>query len=163
MSEPSVFEFEIAIEKLKSHKSPDIEQIPSELINAGGKTIPSEAHKLINSIWNKEEPPEERKESIFVTIYKKDGKTDCSNYRVISLSSTMYIILSNILLSMLTPYAEEIIGGHQCGFRCNRSTTVYLLCVCQILEKKWEYSEAVHQPFTELKPIQLGERSSLII
>ena len=33
--EPSAFEFELAIEKLKSHKSPGIDQIPAELIKAG--------------------------------------------------------------------------------------------------------------------------------
>jgi len=35
--EPSSSEFELAIEKL-SHKSPGIDQIPAELIKAGGKT-----------------------------------------------------------------------------------------------------------------------------
>ena len=33
--EPSVLEFELAIQRLKSHKSPGIDQIPEELINAG--------------------------------------------------------------------------------------------------------------------------------
>jgi len=56
--------------------------------------------------------PEEWKESIIVPIYKKGNKSDCSNYRSISLLPTMYKILSNILLSRLTPYAEEIIGDH---------------------------------------------------
>ena len=57
--EPSVSEIELVIEKLKSHKSPGIDQIPAEVIKAGGKTICSEIHKLIISIWNKEELPEE--------------------------------------------------------------------------------------------------------
>ena len=35
VSEPSAFEVELAIEKLKSHKSPGIYQIPAELIKAG--------------------------------------------------------------------------------------------------------------------------------
>ena len=60
--EPSAFEVELAVEKLKSHKSPGIDQVPAELMKAGGRTICSEIHKLINSIWNKEELPEERKE-----------------------------------------------------------------------------------------------------
>ena len=64
---------------------------------------------------------------------------------------TTYKILSNILLSMLTPYAEEIIGDHQCGFRRNRSTTDHLFCSRQMLEKKCEYSEAVHQLFIYFK------------
>ena len=37
--DPSDFELELAIEKLKSHKSPGIDQIPAELIKAGGRTI----------------------------------------------------------------------------------------------------------------------------
>ena len=45
--EPSEFEVELAIEKLKSHKSPGIDQIPAELIKAGGKTICCAIHKLI--------------------------------------------------------------------------------------------------------------------
>ena len=35
MPEPSAFEVELAIEKLKSHKSPSTDQIPAELIKAG--------------------------------------------------------------------------------------------------------------------------------
>ena len=66
--EPSVFEVELAIEKLKSHKSPGIDQIPAELIKAGGSTIRREIYELIISIWNKERMPEEWKESIIVPI-----------------------------------------------------------------------------------------------
>jgi hypothetical protein len=48
-----------------------------------------------------------------VAIHKKGDKTDCSKYRGVSLLSTTYIILSNILQSRLNPYAKEIIGDHQ--------------------------------------------------
>jgi len=78
-------EVDRAIEKLKRHKSPSIGQIPAESIKAAGRTIHSEIHKLINSIWNKEESPEEWKESIIVPIYMKSDKTDCSNYGSVSL------------------------------------------------------------------------------
>jgi hypothetical protein len=91
--EPSTSKVEMAIEKLKRYKSPVIDQIPAELIKAGGRTIRFETHKLINSIWNKEELSEQWKESIIVPIYKKGDKTDCSNYRGISLLSTTYKIL----------------------------------------------------------------------
>jgi hypothetical protein len=134
--EPSAFEVEMAIKKLKSHKSPGIDRIPAELIKAGGRIIRSEIHKLVISIWNKEELPEECKESVMVPSYKKGEKTDCSNYRGISLLSTTYKILSNILLPRLTPYAEGIIGDHQCGFRRNRSTTDHIFSIRQILKKK---------------------------
>src|SRR5215469_16281959 len=149
--EPSAFEVELAISKLKNHKSPGVDQIPAELIKHGGRTICCAIHKLIISIWNKEELPDEWKESIIVPIYKKGDKTDCKNYRGISLLPTTYKILSNILLSRLIPYAEEVIGDHQCGFRRNRSTTDHIFCIRQILEKKWEYNKAVHQLFIDFK------------
>jgi len=50
VSEPSASEVELAIEKLKSHKSPGIDQIPAELIKAESRTICLEIHKLITSI-----------------------------------------------------------------------------------------------------------------
>jgi len=44
--EPSAFEFELAIEKIKSYKSRGIYQIPTEFIKAKGRTIGSEIYKL---------------------------------------------------------------------------------------------------------------------
>jgi hypothetical protein len=66
--EPSGFEVAMAIEKLKRYKSPGIDQIPAELIKAGGSKISSEIHKLINCIWNKEELPEQfpRSQSLYL-------------------------------------------------------------------------------------------------
>ena len=95
--------------------------------------------------------PEEWKESISVPIHKKGDKTDCNNCRGISLLPITYKILSSILLSRLTPYADEIIGDHQRWFRRNRSTTDHLFGIHQMLEKKWEYNEAVHQLFIDFK------------
>ena len=44
---------------LKSLRSPDIDQIPSEMVQAEGKTIRLGIHKIIYSIWNKGELPED--------------------------------------------------------------------------------------------------------
>jgi retron-type reverse transcriptase len=101
--------------------------------------------------WNKEELPHQWTESNVVPIHKKSEKTECSNYRGISLLSTSYRILSNILLARLTPYADEIIADHQCGFRRSRSTTDQISYIRQITEKKWEYNGTVHQLFIDFK------------
>jgi hypothetical protein len=60
LPEKNAFEVEMATEKLKRHKFPSIGQIPAEFIKAGGggRTIRFEIHKLLTSIWNKEEMPE---------------------------------------------------------------------------------------------------------
>jgi hypothetical protein len=80
--------------------------------------------------------PQQWKESITVPIYKKGDKADCNNYRGISLLSTAYKILSNILLAKLTPYVNEIIRDHQCDFRRNRSTMDLIFYIRHVLEKK---------------------------
>jgi hypothetical protein len=95
----------------------------------------SAIHKLINSIWNKGKL-HEWKESIIVPTHENGKKTIYNNYRGILQLSASYKILWNILLSRISPYIDKIIGDHQCGFRCNRSTTGRIFCVCQILEKK---------------------------
>jgi hypothetical protein len=71
-----------------SYKSSGTVQIPAELIKAGGEILCSEIHRLICSIWNVEELPQQWKESIIVPVHRKGNKTDCNNYRGISLSST---------------------------------------------------------------------------
>jgi hypothetical protein len=76
-----------------------------------------------------------------VPIHKKSDKTSCNNYRGISLLSTSYKILSNILLSNLSPNINEIIGDHHCGFPYNRSTTDQTFCIRQLLRKNLEYNK----------------------
>jgi hypothetical protein len=85
-----------------------------------------------------------------------------SNYRGMSFLSTSYKILSNILLARLTPYADEIIGDHKCGFRRNRSTTDQIFYIRQILEKKWEYNGTVHQLFIDFKKAYDSVRRELL-
>jgi hypothetical protein len=55
--DPTPFEIEIAIAKLKRYKSPCSEQIPVELIQAEGEILCSKSHNIINSTWNKEKLP----------------------------------------------------------------------------------------------------------
>jgi len=88
-------------------------------------------------------------EWIIAPIYKKGDKRDCSYYRGISLLPTTYKISSNILLSRLIPYAEEIIGDHRRGFRRNRSNTDHIYCIRQILEE----NEAVRQLYSVRREI----------
>jgi sorting nexin-29 len=122
----------------------------------------SAIHKLINSIWNKEELFDQWKGPIIVPILKKGDKIDYNNYRGISLLSTSYKILSNILLSRLSPYVDEIIVDHQCGFRRNRSTIDQIFCIRQILEKKWEYNKTVHQVLIEFKKVKDSVRRGVL-
>jgi hypothetical protein len=92
-------------------------------------------------VLNVHAPTEDKTEELECVF---DNKSDCNNYRGMSVLWTSYKILSSILLSRLSSYVDEITGDHQYGFRCNRSTTDQIFCIRQILEKKWEYIETVH-------------------
>jgi hypothetical protein len=59
-----------------------------------------------------EELFDQGKESIVLPVYKKGDKTDCSSYHGILLFSISYKILSNIFLTRLSAYIDEIIGDH---------------------------------------------------
>jgi hypothetical protein len=77
---PSHLEVEIANARLKKYKSPGSDQISAELIQAGGKMLLSMIYKLVKSLWNNEELPDQWKESIIIPFHKKGDKTDCNNY-----------------------------------------------------------------------------------
>jgi hypothetical protein len=53
------FEVEIVIAKLERYKLSSIDQISAHLIQTGGEILRSDIHKLINSIWNKEQLSEQ--------------------------------------------------------------------------------------------------------
>jgi hypothetical protein len=68
--EPSPFDVEISIEKLRRYKSPGIDQILVVPIQARRNILCYEIHKLINSIRKKEELPHQWKESVIVLADK---------------------------------------------------------------------------------------------
>jgi hypothetical protein len=59
---------------------------------------------------DKEELAQQWKESVILPIYKKINKNDSNNYRGISLLSTAYKILSNIILARLNPHVKKLLG-----------------------------------------------------
>jgi hypothetical protein len=63
---------------------------------------------------------------------------------------------------MLTPHAKEIIGDRQRGFRRNRSTADRIFCIHEILEKKWEYNEAVLSVFIHFQKDCVSVRSEVL-
>jgi hypothetical protein len=68
---PSHLEVETAIAKFKKYKSPCSDQIPAELIQAGSAILLSAIQKLVNSVWNKEELPDQWKEYLLFYQFTK--------------------------------------------------------------------------------------------
>jgi hypothetical protein len=100
VTEPTHFEGEFATEKKEGYKSPGSEQIPAELIQAGCDTLRSQIQKLIHSILNKEELPQQRKESIILLFLKRAINITIliiEEYQVYQIHTQFYpVLLSQI-------------------------------------------------------------------
>jgi hypothetical protein len=146
--ESSSSEVEIAIEKLKRYKSPGIDQIPAELIQPGKIHYVMRSTSLLIVFGIRKNFQFSGRNLLLYLLIRRVIKRTVVIIEEYHLP-TSYKIVSNIFLSRLTPYVDEIIEDHQCGFRRNRSTTDQIFCIRQILDKKWEYNGTVHQLYTD--------------
>jgi len=84
-------------------------------------------------------------------IYKKGEKSECSNYRGISILNTAYKTLATTINNRLKTYTEDLLSQEQNGFKRNRSTTDNIFKMRQILEKCYEYNIEMHVLFIDFK------------
>ena len=84
---PTMDEMARAIAGLKDGKAPGGNEIPAEVWKHGGDNLFSILHQLITNAWEVGSVPQAWKDARIVTIYKKGDRTDCGNYRGISLLS----------------------------------------------------------------------------
>ena len=84
---PTMDEMAKAIAGLKGGKAPGGDGIPAEIWKHGGDNLFTRLHQLITNAWEVGTVPQAWKDASIVTIYKKGDRTDCGNYRGISLLS----------------------------------------------------------------------------
>uniref|UniRef100_H3ATV7 Reverse transcriptase domain-containing protein n=1 Tax=Latimeria chalumnae TaxID=7897 RepID=H3ATV7_LATCH len=86
---PEFLEVKISIESLKKKKAPGSDNITTELLQAGEEHTVKVMHMLFNKIYKQEQVPSEWGKAIILPIYKKGDKSECENYRGISLLSVL--------------------------------------------------------------------------
>ena len=118
-------EVEAAVKSLKKGKSAGVDNIPSELVQAGGEAIIDMLLTICNEVWQTGEWPTPWIQSRIpiITLPKKCNLQLCQNYRTISLISHPSKVMLRIILNRLKLQDEEIIKEEQTGFRAGRSTT----------------------------------------
>lgn len=72
-------------------------------------------------------------------------------YRGIALLNVTYKILSKCILNRIKPWAEDILGDYQAGFRQNISTTDQIFILKQIFQKMWKFNREVNVLFIDFK------------
>ena len=148
---PTRMEVTKATAQLKAGKAAGIDGIPPEIWKLGGSALHTKLHELFVSCWEEGTLTQDLRDSV-ITLYKNKGeKSDCSNYRGITLLSIAGKILARVLLNRLVPaIAEEHIPESQCGFRANRGTTDMVFVLRQLQEKCREQIKGLYVTFVNL-------------
>jgi len=103
---PSSVKIKVTIEKPKRYKSPGIDQILAELIQAGGDSYVMKSRNLLILFGIRNNCHTSGRNLLSYVFIK----------RVIKMLPTTYKLLLTLLLSRLTPYVDEIIWDYQYGF-----------------------------------------------
>ena len=144
-------EIKEAIKTMKKGKSPGIDNIPSELVQAGGESTINQLHSICNRIWTTGIWPTPWTKSLIITIPKKGNLQKCQNHRTISLICHPSKVLLRIILNRLKPYAGNIIAEEQAGFRAGRSTTEQIFNLRLLCEKYQEHDLGLYHVFIHFK------------
>ena len=140
-------EVEEAVKMLKKGKSPGIDNIPGELIQAGGEDMITALHNICNQIWKDKIWPQNWTRSLIITLPKKGDLKVCNNYRTLSLISHPSKVLLRIILNRLKNQAKEIIAEEQAGFMKGRSTVEQIFNLRSIIEKYQEHNQKLYHVF----------------
>ena len=135
---------------LKDGKAPGGDGIPTEVWKYGGANLSNRLHRWIIKVWGEGHVPQAWKDANIVTIYKKGDRTECGNYRGISLRSAAGKIFARILLNRVSSHiTPEVVPETQCGFRSNRSTVDMIFCLRQLQEKCTEQDRPLYIVFVD--------------
>ena len=162
-TEPSLSELEKAINALANGKAPGTDEIPPDVIKQGKSALLPHLHKLLCLCWSEGAVPQDMRNAKIVTLFKNKGdRSDCNNYRGISLLSIVGKVFARVVLGRLQLLAERIYPESQCGFRTGRSTIDMIFSVRQLQEKCREQRQPLYLAFVDLtKAFDLVSRSGL--
>ena len=119
----------------------------------GGTRLKTGLLELFNACWDTECLPQDFKDAVIVTVYKKKGqRSECGNHRGISLLVTAGKIMAKIILNRIKAISEEVLPESQCGFRAGRSTTDMIFTLRQLQEKAIEQRLSTQSLLTSLRP-----------
>ncbi|MEO0565068.1 MAG: reverse transcriptase family protein [Chloroflexota bacterium] len=95
-----------------------------------------EFHQIIIRVWREGKVPQRWREAVIKVLHKKKDRTECGNYRGISLVAHAGKVLLKIVAKRLGDYCEAkgLLPEEQCGFRPRRSTLDMMFAVRRLQE-----------------------------
>ena len=142
---------EAAVQSRKKGKSAGVDNIPAELVQAGGEDVITTLTTICNKIWQTGEWPTPLTQSLVITLPKKGNLQQCQNYQTISPISHPSKVMLKTILNRLKPQVEKIIAEEQAGFRAGRSTTEQIFNLRILCKKYLQHQQDLYHVFMDFK------------
>ena len=120
---PTKAEIQRSISKMKSGHAAGICGISAELLKAGGECVANRLTEVIHQAWECGTAPDDWKKGIILPFYKNKGaRSECKNYRGITLLSIPGKVYAHTVRSRAKKHLQMIRRWEQSGFTPRRST-----------------------------------------
>ena len=129
----------IGLRSMANAKAVGPDKLPVELLKLGINKYPTVLrvfHGVIKRVWHQREVPQRWRDTVIKVLHKKKDRTECGNYRGISLVAHAGKVLLKTVATRLSAYCEarNLLPEEQCGFRPHRSTTDMMFTVRRLQE-----------------------------
>ena len=141
----------IAVAALKKGKSARADNIPAELVQAGGQTITDVLTEICNKIWRTGEWLSPWTQSLIITLPKKGNLRLCQIYRIISFISHSNKVMLKIICNRLKPQPKEIIAEKQARVRAGRSNMEQIFKHRILCEKYPQHQQNLYHVLIDFK------------
>ena len=149
--EPTMDELSKVIDCLATGKAPGSDSIPPDLIKQCKTTLLHPLHEVLCQCWREGAVWQDMRDAKIVTLYKNKGeRSNCNNYRGISLLSIIGKVYAQVLLIHLQKLAECVYLESQCGLWAERSMVDMVFSLCQLQEKYREQWMPLYIAFIDL-------------
>ena len=135
------------LKNTKLGKSPGPDGVLPEVLVHGGARLKASLLALFANFWTTENIPSDLVDTNITILFKKGDRSQCCNYRGISLLSAVGKRLADIILQRLQRLAENIYPQSQSGYRRSRSTIDGIFTLRQLMEKSREQRRNLYIAF----------------
>ena len=150
-TEPTLEELSKAFDRLTSGKATGSDEIPPDLLKHCKTTLLHSLRVRLSQCWQEGAVPQNMRDAKIITLFKnKRERSDCNNYRGISLLSVIGKGFAKVILMRLQKLAERVYPESQCGFRAGRSTIDMAFSLRHLQEKCREQQMPLYIAFIDL-------------
>ena len=148
---PSKSEIITAIKSLKNGKAPGCDNLNAELFKTDPTLAANILYPIFHDIWKETVIPTEWNKGTIIRIPKKGARSDCNNWRGITLLSIPSKILAKIIIKRISDAVDSLLRNEQAGFRPGRGCTDQIFALRNIIEQCSEWQRQLYINFIDFE------------